>query len=535
MEAINNQNTSRRWWIGFAIFLVILTTLPYLLAEIRAGDNWVFSGFLFGVQDGNSYIAKMLRGSAGEWLFATPYTAYPQTGVIAFLPYTLLGKLAAEPGLHGQLVAIFHFFRIAGIFFLVWALDQFMLRFIADMRLRRWGIALATCGGGLGLLFFMGLLQLWGESLPLEMYSPESFGFLMLMGLPHLLFARGLLLLSFGKLLDEDISWIKSGILAGSGLLLVGVFQPLTVAVAWAVMAAGLVGAIVVKILKIPNEINIQRFGVRIGIAGLVSSPVVLYTMIKFANDPVLSTWERQNILKSPPVGDYVWAFSLVLPFAILAILDILRKKVVLNQALLFLIIWLTCFPVLAYAPYPMQRRLPEGIWVVMVTLAMVFLAGKTLKTQKMLLVIMSIGFISTSTFWLGAVLSAWQVKSPIFEPISKIQFFREMNALPIPKDSVVLADEEISTSLPAWIPVRVLVGHGPESANLAEVGPRVEHFFRGTADIENDRKLIGEFNINFVVWDQDKYGAIDRVEQSFAELQTEFCDQNLCLLRVDK
>jgi hypothetical protein len=85
------------------------------LAFQTQGEAWRFTGFVFAVEDGNSYIAKMLLGANGAWLFRTPYTADPQRGVLAFLPYLLLGKLAAGEGIHEQLVALFHLFRILAI------------------------------------------------------------------------------------------------------------------------------------------------------------------------------------------------------------------------------------------------------------------------------------------------------------------------------------------------------------------------------------------------------------------------------------
>src|SRR5512133_2999907 len=91
-----------------------VTTLPYLFAYSQQGASWRFTGFLFGIEDGNSYIAKMLNGTAGAWLFRTPYSALPQNGVLLFFFYILLGKLAAPPGLHDQLVGMFHLTRFAG-------------------------------------------------------------------------------------------------------------------------------------------------------------------------------------------------------------------------------------------------------------------------------------------------------------------------------------------------------------------------------------------------------------------------------------
>ena len=62
--------------------------------------------------------------------------------------------------------------------------------FVQDVSLRKMGTAVAVLGGGLGWLSLLGMR----ESLPLEFYSPESFGFLALFGLPHLALGRGLML-----------------------------------------------------------------------------------------------------------------------------------------------------------------------------------------------------------------------------------------------------------------------------------------------------------------------------------------------------
>ena len=55
----------RRWVFIFAIIVIVLTSIPYLVGYARQGDDWIFTGFVFGVEDGNSYIAKMLGGGSG--------------------------------------------------------------------------------------------------------------------------------------------------------------------------------------------------------------------------------------------------------------------------------------------------------------------------------------------------------------------------------------------------------------------------------------------------------------------------------------
>ncbi len=224
-------------WVGvFAAVVLLLSVLPYILGYSSQGSAWRFSGFVLGVEDGNSYIAKMRLGSDGAWLYRLAYTTEPQSGTLIYLPYLLLGKLAARPALHDQLVALYHLARLAASIALIAATYLFLARFISSIRLRRWGLVLVVLGGGLGWL----ALALGGGhgSMPLEYYSPESFGFLALFALPHLAAARAMLLLALLAYLNgADGRDLRGGWKAGLALVALWLFQPLNVPLAWLLMA----------------------------------------------------------------------------------------------------------------------------------------------------------------------------------------------------------------------------------------------------------------------------------------------------------
>lgn len=534
---MSRKNTSHRKWVfGFTLFLILMTSMPTVLAELSAGDDWVFTGFLFGVQDGNSYIAKMLRGSAGDWLFTTPYTAYPQSGTFAFFPYYLLGKLAAPPGLHDQLVAIFHWLRVGGIVFLVWSLDRFLRFFLGEEEgLVRWGLALATLGGGLGWLYLAGAERLWGGDLPLELYSPESFGFLMLMGLPHLLFARGFLLISIQSILTVSKPSVQQGLKAGIGLLLVGLFQPLTTAAAWAVLAAFCVSVFVWTLLVKLHDLAVRKDVLaRAGVAVLVSLPIVLYNLIRFAIDPVLKGWESQNIILSPPFGDYLLAFGLLLPFALAGAWTWLRQSGDQWVSRFYLVVWLACFPLLAYAPHQLQRRLPEGIWVCLVVLGLLFLKDYPRFPRKAALAFVATGFLSTSIFWIGTLFTALNPALTAFRTAEEVELFEGLQALNMSSDTIILAEAGISNPLPAWVPARVLVGHGPESISYNEIAPRVENFFLSSKKEEGWR-LIEEFGVDYVIWNEAEYGDFPYESSKDMQVEEVLTAGGFQVLRVDK
>ena len=98
----------RRWVLIFAIFVMVMTTVPYIVGFAMQDNEWRFTGFVFGVEDGNSYLAKMLSGSYGEWLFRSSYSGVSQNGVIANLLYIISGKFVTPPGSHAKLVFIYH-------------------------------------------------------------------------------------------------------------------------------------------------------------------------------------------------------------------------------------------------------------------------------------------------------------------------------------------------------------------------------------------------------------------------------------------
>ena len=54
--------------------------------------------------------------------------------------------------------------------------------------------------------------------------------------------------------------------------------------------------------------------------------------------------------------------------------------------------------------------------------------------------------------------------------------------------------------ALPAWAPVRVLAGHGPESANLKEVRPEIEAFFSGSKDLVWQKDLLSRNNVEIII-----------------------------------
>lgn len=527
----------RGWVLRFALGVMFVTTVPYLVGYFTQGEEWRFTGFVFGVEDGNSYIAKMLTGANGAWLFRTPYTAIPQSGVLAFLPYLLLGKLTSPPAQHEQLVALFHLFRIIGGCLSILATYDFISLFIRQEIFRRWGVVLATLGGGLGWLAVL-LGNRWPGTLPLEFYSPESFGFLELYGLPHLAMARAFLLWGLrGYLIAKEqrhgwgdrialpttfgirqwVSW--AGVQVGGIWLLMGLMQPLTVLIAWVVVGAhlGIWGLVLWVRQRQGGEIQWANWREYLKCAlwaVVISAGIVVYTGWAFARDAYLRQWAAQNLILSPPFLDYLLAYGLVIPVAVLGGYRLLREE---SPQCWLPFAWVLLLPILAYIPHNLQRRFVEGGYVALVVL--VVLALERVRFRWMVWFTVPL-LLSTVMLLSGGLQVVLHPDEPAYRPAAEVAAFDALRGH-VSGGEVVLSAYETGNALPAWVPVRVMVGHGPESARLAQMLADIEAFF-DSSRVDGERVAILRNNrVDVVFWgpEERSLGSWDPRTASFLEM----------------
>jgi len=495
----------RIWVVKFAFILFLVTLLPYLFGYQQEDPDWKFSGFVIGVEDGNSYVAKMMRGAAGEVLFETPYTAFPQSGLITFIPYTLLGKLASGLEIHDQMIGLFQIFRFIGCVLMSLATYDLIGLFIGDIDIRRKALIFAMVGGGLGWLAILGLGQLWTNGLPLEFYSPETFGFLSAFSLPHLAVSRALLLWGFFFYLKEvphASKFLKNAWITGTLWLVMGFFQPLAIVTGWLVLAVHLIVRAIVNVLRNMRGhvaswsnwlINLRQ----VVIIGFISSPWVIYNLICSYTDFYLQGWASQNIILSPPIIDYVLAFIPIIPFVAISIWEIAKTQ---NSKSIFLIGWMAAFPILAYFPYQLQRRLPEGIWVGMTILGFLWMGKLSENGRKWVTPFVLFSLLPAIGILMGSIASLQTKSEPVFISQNEIRCYQAVQQNANVND-VVMASYETGNALPAWAPVKVLIGHGPESIKLQEVQPLVHQIYQSST-LENERvSIMKKFDVKYIYW----------------------------------
>lgn len=511
-----------KFLIIFSMVVIVITSIPYWLGFSLQNDFNKFSGFIIGVGDGNSYLAKMMMGASGKWLFTTPYTAYPQMEFFAFFPYLLLGKLAGPPEQTLQLILIFHLFRWAGIVFLIFETFRFSSIFVKDKNTSLLITVLLIFGGGLGWLaiIFPGLVQ---NRLPLEFYSPETFGYLSVFSLPHLLFGRAFLYKAFRTLLVvEETNFAKQSVLfSGIWLFFSGIFQPINLFIGWFVMGVFL-------LVKSIREKSFALFIKKYFIWIIPSAPLFFYNFFSFLFDPYLSTWQDQNRIISPPFIDYVLAYGLGVLILLLVYKKGLSQKI--NHQL-FVNIWILLIPVLIYFPINIQRRLTEGVWLCFSIYIGIYMMSNRKRTNKILL--FAVFVLSNLLFTIGSVQTVQHIAAPIYSPQSIIDVGNYLQNKVTPGD-VIIAPFDESNLLPVYVPVKVITGHGPESKNLSEITEKLDQFYQGELTQLQTQDFFEPFNIKFIIVPKDKDSAKIKMQFPVDQIIQTYENSDYTVLKVD-
>lgn len=476
------------WSSAFAALVMALTSVPYLLGAASQTPERRFSGFVLGVADGNSYLAKMGQGARGAWLFTLPYSSEPQSGAPLFGFYLLLGRLAGPD--HAARVLAFHLARVVFGFGLLLVSYRFLAEFLPDVRQRRLGLALVALGGGLGWLLVLFGLGRSFESLPVDFYSPEAFTFLILYALPHLALARSLWLLGLLAY------WRGRGLWAGLALLAASFVQPLTVLIVWIVIGLDLALVLLPPKLRLlphaspswPRALPIL----------LLSSPFFLYTAFLFTTDPLLKQWNTQNVLPSPHPVHYLFGYGVLTVLAVPGWRVLAGHRSALAR---FVLGWAIAIPFLLYLPLTTQRRLIEGFQLPLVALA-VLGATEALRRFRWWVVALALGLTlpTTAVLLAGGAGAALTRAEPIFHPADQLAAFDWLahNARP---GEAALSAFETGNVLPAYTPLVAYIGHGPETVFLTQKAPRVAAFYRSSTGDAERRQLLADGRIAFVIF----------------------------------
>jgi hypothetical protein len=510
---------SRREWravILFALAVLLLTTLPYLVGAAAGDPDQRFGWFTFRVEDGNSYLAKMRQGAAGDGLFRLPYTHEPHDGALMFVPYLLLGKVAAllvppdSPALTDAMLLVYHIARLIFGGLLILVTYRFVAVFLRSRRLRWLALTLICLGGGAGwLLIALGAGYWYGEP-PLDINVPEAYTFYLFYGLPHLSLARagllgGWLFMFRAARPGPPRRWLLAAGLAGACWLVTALCAPFLVAVIGGVLGAwGL--AVWLRTRTFPGALAL-----RAAIAAVPAGVMLLYTLLAVGANPALSAFQAQNLLLSPHPAHLIAGYGLYVILALPA-LGWAWRRGGRDARFLLLLAWIVAAPLLAYVPVEIQRRLVEGVFVPLCILAA---AGMHLGLLRWLqrragrwavsAVALTLVGLAALTPALTLLYSAVNVlvpptAAPFYHASDELAALDWLNANASP-DSVALAADPITANyLPARTALRGYYGHPIETLDVRRKQASARRFFAGEMDAAERCAFLTESRIGHVL-----------------------------------
>jgi hypothetical protein len=435
--------------------------LPYLVAFQAAGTSYEFGGFLVNPIDGHTYLAKMIQGASGTWRFTLPYTAEPGVGAYINLYYLALGHVAALTGLSNLLV--YHAARLAGTFFMLYSIYRFIWSNLEEDHERRFAFLLAALGSGLGWL-----AALFG-GFTADFWVAEAYPFLSALTNPHFPLGLGLLLWIMTPPSREGAREFPIFFWA----LAIGLISPFGLVLALGVLGL-LAGMSLINWVSVPWVL--RRFlWVLFG-----GGWILLYDYWAIVRDPILASWNAQNLTLSPTLMDLIISFSPALLLAGVGVWFWVRNR---NGKISLPALWLFVVLGLIYLPFNLQRRLLTGFYIPIVVVAAVGLSAITRDRKKWFgraaAGVITISALTNLFILLAGVFGA-QSHDPLLyitrDEAAAFTWITDSTAV----DAIILASPSTGLWLPSQTGRRVIYGHPFETVDASQEKAAVEAFYRG-------------------------------------------------------
>jgi hypothetical protein len=478
---IRNPKSEIRWTIIMAACVVALASLPYAIIHFSTPPDLRFVGTLLNPLDGDTYLAKMQFGAQGDWLFHLPYTAQDHSGALILTHYLALGHIAAWTRLPIPLV--YHLARVVAGFVLLLAVYALIARVTQDLVERRVAFLFVALSSGLGWLAVM-----FGNLETSDLVIPESNTFYSLHINPHFPLAAALMV---GMLVSEvggrrsgagnrqsEVGKVVAFALASLALAIVQPFAVVTVYLT--------LGVYLILRWRRDDRLSWSSAGALV-IAGIVTLPLLIYTLWVTQADPVLRGWTAQNVTPSPPVWDYALGYGLILALAVPGAVVAARRR---SDTDLMLLAWVGVTALLLYAPFALQRRFSLGLHIPLAILAAMGLRQMAKERTAMIGAALVATLPTTLLVIVLALGGGLQRDSRLFvsaDEAAAMDWLRDHT----PRAAVVLASPETSLFIPAWAGRRVVYGHPFETVDAERTRARVQTFFASaTSNAERDAML---------------------------------------------
>lgn len=465
-----------------ALAVLSISNLPLAVQSLTKNNDLVFLGRrVINSEDVYTYVSFIEQSRQGAVLFKNLYTSEPQAPSLLRPSYLIIGKVAQATGMSS--IVAYHAARVvlSIVFFVI--LWQFLSNFFEDKNKRLVAYALALTASGIGVFVERWLSQ------SIDLWMPEAITFLALFEAPHFILSLILLLAGYHFFL-KYLSSRKPSPLAWSMIIffILSVEHPFDIVV-------------VVPTLFLTAVLGRVPLGKAVGIS-VASGIGLIYQIIATHQNPILHSWQLQNLLPSPTPINYLTGFGFLLIFALIGIETFLKDQTTERRLVLT---WIGVTALLLYAPVSFQRRFIEGIHIpltIVATYGVFTVLEKYKKTTAHALLAIFLVVLSLSSFYMvykDTKEIQTDTKDYYYYHLSKpeMEGIKWLGSQTGPND-IILANWYFGNLIPGLTARMVYLGHKVQTTDFDKKIQQTNQFLLETDD-EAGRSFLKNAGITYI------------------------------------
>lgn len=468
--------------IGFVV--IVLSSLSIIYFSFFPKEGLVFlKRHYTNSQDVYTYVSFIEQAKQGKILFENLFTSEPQEPSLFRPSYLLIGKFASIT--HLSSIDAYHISRVIFSVLFLLTLYKFLGYFFKDDKNKFITFVLIITSSGLGFLVYK-----WIPN-STDLWIPEGNTFLSLGEAPHFILSQTLMLLGFISFLNylKDKKVIRI-VLSSLLFLLLSFEHPFNLIV----IAPTLLLTALWSEIPLINAILIS-FGSSIGL---------IYQYYESLKNPILASWQVQNVLLSPQPFTYLLGYGLIIYFVFIEIENHI-KTVKFTPFYKFLLVWVTTTAILVYAPVNFQRRFIEGVHIpfgILATSGLLYFVSKQKEKYRSNIITGTIVLMSlTSIFMIYSDFSVINndKQGDYYYHIDKsetdsIYWLMDQTG----SQDIILSNWYIGNIIPGITGRKVYLGHQIQTSNWTKKNADLDVFVNNR-DLVTSKKFIDDNRITYI------------------------------------
>ncbi len=504
-----------RFVVIVTLFVLVVTSLPYLYGYFSTPSDRQFMGLIFNVPDHAQYFS-WYRDFQTDNLISNRMTPEPSAPLFFNLLWWVLARIGFYTGL--GYIQIFMLFRLVAVTAFLFMLYYFCSLIFEQVWERKIAFLIVTFASGLGwILVVLKYTVTNGELLfPLDVFKAGTNTFWSIMAFPHFITANTLILAIFALfLIGYERDQLKYAWLAGIAAAVLGwqhVYDLITV--------YGVLG--VFFGLETIRTRKILWYLVRAGlILGLLSVWTPLYALYLTKLDPnwreVLDQFDNAGVFTSNPFHMIIlMGFPLLVAVLTFDGFTPLKER---THRELFIKTWFLTSFVLAYLPVGYQVHL-TNLWQVPVgILATIGLCRRIapylsevfdtwlscFRSHERAQRLLAIGFLLLASLT-NVYLWTWRFVDLERHDYPYYLYNNEIAALAwleanVGPDDVVLSSLTIGQYVPVLTDAHTFVGHWAQTRDFYGKLAIVEEFFVEGTDDARRQQILQQYDVDYIFY----------------------------------